>query len=302
MDSSYCKQLDVHPLTQERDRFLYLINDIKNRKDDYAAQLSQLTLASYSQVDKRGDESKNEILSSLMGNDVQGESDKAEDNKEQLWKARLVLAIAQLLDQEEEELARSLAFLENSEMSIFRELKGEEGSPDLVHDLSDIQSKMSSPKAESVKNRIHSWFNFADDSTLPSMDIWSCSRPEVAAHLFEHHEKTESKAPEKILSLPIPVHIGKSTEEAMDAIALFHREKQEIIEKIHSLISNAQTDVDKDEMESLQTIWAETIDEHFPADTSLARLGSSAAPRRSHFWKSCLAYRAPEPSGTFALC
>ncbi len=49
MNSPLCRQLPLHPLGEDKERFLFLINDIKNRKDDYAAQLSNVTLASLSE-------------------------------------------------------------------------------------------------------------------------------------------------------------------------------------------------------------------------------------------------------------
>ncbi|MFN2353747.1 MAG: hypothetical protein ABR512_04380, partial [Desulfopila sp.] len=54
-----------HPLGEDRQRFLYLINDIQNRKDDYAAQLSHITLASMSEEKSKDDETEQQIVSSL---------------------------------------------------------------------------------------------------------------------------------------------------------------------------------------------------------------------------------------------
>ena len=48
IDSGLCQPHAPSPLGEDRSRFLRLISDIKERKDDYAAQLSALTVAAMS--------------------------------------------------------------------------------------------------------------------------------------------------------------------------------------------------------------------------------------------------------------
>jgi len=135
MDSRFCQVHTPHPLGEDRQRFLYLINDIQNRKDDYAAQLSNITLASMSDQKGTGDEAKYQIVSSLLGRHSADKKDRNEQQMDLLWQARLVLKIGEMLDQEEEEVARSLVHLDESEADLFERLKGENAEDDDIAEL-----------------------------------------------------------------------------------------------------------------------------------------------------------------------
>jgi hypothetical protein len=67
MDKGFCQVHTPAPLGTDRDRFLHLVHDIEKRKDDYAAQLSSLTIASMSAPQRNNEASKSAILSELLG-------------------------------------------------------------------------------------------------------------------------------------------------------------------------------------------------------------------------------------------
>ena len=115
----------LHLRWGDRDRFLHLLHDIRNKKDAYVEQLSYLTLASLSAPTSRGDSSKQAILSSLFQGVEQGSDARTEQDRLALWQARLVLKIAEILDREEEELAWQLATIDDQEIALFRRLQGE---------------------------------------------------------------------------------------------------------------------------------------------------------------------------------
>jgi len=64
--SGFCQEHTPCPLGEHRNRFLHLVTDIKNRQDDYAAQLSSLVLASQSAPPLIDEDSEQAIMSSLL--------------------------------------------------------------------------------------------------------------------------------------------------------------------------------------------------------------------------------------------
>ena len=83
--NGFCQVHTPCPLGDSRQRFLHLIADIRNRKDDYAAQLSSLTMAAMSAPRPRGDDTTQGIISSLLGTKT------VEDEKEQREAVELAL-------------------------------------------------------------------------------------------------------------------------------------------------------------------------------------------------------------------
>ena len=124
-EKGFCQVHTPSKLGVDRDRFLHLLHDIRNKKDAYVEQLSYLTLASLSAPASRGDNSKQAILSSLLQGMEQDTDARDEQERLALWQARLVLKIAEILDQEEEELALQLAAIDDREIDLFRTLQGE---------------------------------------------------------------------------------------------------------------------------------------------------------------------------------
>ncbi len=100
--------------------FLHLVEDIRNRKDDYAAQLSSLILASKSGSTAEIEDSEQSIMDSLVTPKDLQEKSLLAAKEEKLWQARLVLAIGEILDQEEEEIARNLAMLDDDQAELLR--------------------------------------------------------------------------------------------------------------------------------------------------------------------------------------
>ncbi len=82
VDRGLCQVHTPRPLGEDRDRFIHLIRDIQERKDDYAAQLSALTIAGMSGHQSKSDkESRTSILSTLLGGDILNQSSKEEEER-----------------------------------------------------------------------------------------------------------------------------------------------------------------------------------------------------------------------------
>jgi len=66
INSGLCQVDTPCPLGENLDRFLHLVADIRTRKDDYAAQLSSLTLAAMSSSHSSGEQSERAIINEFL--------------------------------------------------------------------------------------------------------------------------------------------------------------------------------------------------------------------------------------------
>jgi hypothetical protein len=213
MEKGFCQVHTPAPLGEDLDRFLHLVNDIKNRKDSYAAQLSNLTLASFSE-DKNSGDSKQTILTSILGHQATDVKD-----KEQLWKARLVLKIAEILDQEEEDLIMHLAGIDSREIEMFRELQGEleeVDSQDPFAEILELKKKVSQPRPQMIRNRFRAW-NTLLQSNPPNNAflLWTTNRGEAADLVFTQYEKKTDREPLMLLQLALPKNFSGEVEESL---------------------------------------------------------------------------------------
>ncbi len=275
MDSQFCQGHTPHPLGKDRDRFLYLINDIKNRKDDYAAQLSHITLASMSGTKAKGDSSKQEIMSSLLGRGSSTTSKSSNDEElEALWHARLILKIAEILDREEAEVAEALVQLEDNETDLFAKLKGtdtDEGDEDNIYqELDKIKSKMTKPRTESIQNRMRAWFRLTENADIPRCQIWTTCRQETAEILFENYEKKKDSLPTLLTKLELPDNrMGRNLEQVMEKLLDFREESKELFSNLSDKLSSATAELTNDQAQDFSKIssdWHQLLNLHFPAN------------------------------------
>ncbi len=116
------------PLGEQRERFLALINDLQNRRDDYAAQLKSLSLAGIGTGRRTGNESRTSIIENLLqAKDVAKE--KQEEQEMLLWQARLLLKLGEIFDADQISLQRDLDKISRLESGLFSELRKEQSDP-----------------------------------------------------------------------------------------------------------------------------------------------------------------------------
>lgn len=270
IDSRFCHIHTPHPLGEDRERFLYLINDLKNRKDDYAAQLRDVTLASMSEKQGSGDDSGHQIISSLLNSNPGEAKTDGEQQRERLWQARLVLKIGEMLDREEEEVARSLVALEETEADVLGLLKGENDEDDELADLSadleKIKKKLDKPRLEVVGKRLRAWFRLADEASLPACRIWSTTRPEVVDILFTNHERRHDQEPEQIAMFQIPFVPLSHNESIEEAIKNFQQSTRNQLSLLVELLleEKAEAYAEKEKADHELRKWEIILDEHFP--------------------------------------
>lgn len=258
-----CQAHSPSPLGDNRDRFLRLIRDIRERKDDYAAQLSALTVAALSEKKASVDDTQNGIIASLLGTHGVAAEPEA-DSDVQLWQARLVLKIAEILDQEEEEVAMQMALLDDEEEDLFKTLQGElaEEGETLFEELQQLREKTSRPTASAVKNRLSAWSRLYLAGEMVPFRFWFTHLEEAADILLERYEERVGLAPRILASFELPANIGWSRAEALSLIQSFRETNRELLEKITTALS----DLDKASLEDLSRQWSDALNTGFSGE------------------------------------
>ncbi|MGB3222111.1 MAG: hypothetical protein WBB23_04840 [Desulforhopalus sp.] len=244
--SGFCQEHTPCPLGEHRDRFLRLVADIRNRKDDYAAQLSSLVLAANSGSTAMDEDSERGIIASLLTPDDQKAKSLLADKEGKLWQARLVLAIGEILDKEEEEIAANLAILEDDQAGLFRALHGEieeldEDNP--FAELNQLENNMVAANTGNIKKRFNGWKALFLESDMPECEIFFTTSHDAADLLLELYEQKTNQPALPAGTLDLPGLIGWNSEEASQAAATFHEVNKGLLSKIYDRLTDiAQQD------------------------------------------------------------
>ncbi len=242
--SGFCQEHTPCPLQEDRNRFIRLITDISNRKDDYAAQLSSLILASQSTVPANDDDSERAIISSLHNPGVVQEKTQKTGKEEKLWQARLVLAIGELLDSEEEEIARNLAILDDEQAALFQQLHGDgdgieedelKDSP--FAELNQVERHLGAAHSGNVKKRFNGWKTLFLESDLQQCEIFLTTSRDAGDILLELYEKKTGISAPLLSGFELPGLIGFDSAEGLQAVLAFREKNQELTAQIKQMLA-----------------------------------------------------------------
>ncbi len=254
MEQGICQVHTPSLLGKDRDRFIALLEDIRTRKDSYAEQLSGLTLAHLSEKQGTGDHNHQAIMTNLLDGQVPGDSDSDEETqKAALWQARLILALAETLDIEEAELAIQLSDIDDNELALFQDLKGE-GEQDTTDEenplaeLMRIKARLSQPRPGTVKRRFQAWKTLYASGTLPEQYwFWMTSQEEAAELLISDYEIKSGRNSVPLLLLDFPGQMYMREKDALDSIRDFQdkaaKVRQDITEKLTAIVSKEHLNV-----------------------------------------------------------
>lgn len=266
--SGFCQVDTPIPLGQDRDRFLRLVKDIETRKDDYAAQLSSLTLAAMSNPANKEENSERAIINQLFTPNDLGEQEEEQDREAQLWQVRLVLAIAEILDREEEEIAANLAILDDETADLYKELQGD--SDDLEDDslrdaLYQIEQKLGHSNSKTMKKRLLAWQTLFQQSSSTGIDIFLTTSRDAGDFLINGYEK-KSNQPALLLSgLVLPGLLAKEGKLAHKLVTDFTSDNEALYRSLsNELQSLCSTTKIADNWEAVQknfTVFAEQWNE-----------------------------------------
>jgi hypothetical protein len=266
----FCQAITPSPLGKDRDRFLHLIHDIQYRKDDYAAQLSALTVAAMSTGQRRRDDSEQSIIATLLGGHRLSQQVVPEDDRQaRLWQARLVLKIAEILDLEEEDLAKQLALLDDQQDDLFKRLHGEieeEDEESLLEELQQLRKKMNRPDRKAIRNRMNAWKHLFNAGKVSGKQIWTTTMAEAADILLEDYENRAGSAAEIFIEIPMPANIGWNTKEALERVNVFRRENSAVGDSLAQIVMIMESK----NSQALVEQWSEAISRTFP-ETNFGR-------------------------------
>lgn len=269
--SGLCQVDTPCPLGEDLDRFLMLVKDIESRKDDYAAQLSSLTLAGMSGTPGSSDDSERSIISELLTpTDVSAE-EAQQDAEAKLWQARLVLSIGEILDREEEEIAKNLSVLDDDTSGLFNALKGEMDEDDEDNpfaELNQLKSNFNAVHSGNIANKLKAWATLFEKSKLQDADLFVTTSPDVIDILSESYDALVEKSPTQYTGLEIPGLIGWSEEEALEEVKEFTRTSTSLLNQLASQVKGImQGEADSEQFQELTSDWSKKLEEQFPEDT-----------------------------------
>jgi hypothetical protein len=279
MEKGFCQGHTPAPLGTDRNRFLRLVHDIESRKDDYATQLSSLTIAAMSAPKNSGEDSKQQIMASLLGipDGAKPTEGQTTDKQAELWQARLVLAIGEILDREEAEISDALINLDTSKAEMLDCLLGKDQELEddaLFTDLEQLREKVHLPRSGTIKNRVKAWLSLFQADRLPDWWLWTTNRMEAAEILLEMYQKKTDQVATLFWQLELPEAINVDIQENGVKIDSFRKEVQpficKIAEKLNNIVRMERSDLPDPktvlvESGMLSKQWATFLDAHFPA-------------------------------------
>ena len=276
INSGFCQVHTPCPLGENRGRFLHLVEDIRTRKDDYAAQLSSLTLAGMTRTIDNNEDSETSIISSLLSPGVLEAEAEQQEREEKLWQARLVLAIGEILDIEDEEIARNLAILEDEQAGLFKELHGDSDSDDEESpfgELSQLESNLMTSHSGNLDNRFNSWKALYLESGFDNGELFLTPSKSGGEIMLELYDKITGLQPPQLTGLELPGLIGWSSEEAYAKAIQYSQDNSDLLSELHGLFTELaavgdyptkQSEIDGAFNKTAKK-WCEQLEIEFPA-------------------------------------
>ncbi len=268
-----CKEHIPAPLGNNREHFLRLIRDIRVREEHYVAQLNKLSIdAGHAPADSKNAPG-NKIVSSLL-EEFGIEHANTETNLK-LWQARLVIAIAERLDSNEEDLREELSYLDENELATLGSQAADDSNvKDLLKGLAAIKGNLGKTPSGDIEKRFEAWLRLMQNHPVPAVEVWLASTRDSAEQIFRRYESTGNGSAVPLLKLVFPAHIMASGDYVVQQIKEFQRATSDIRQGLVADFRRIATTIPyvRDSRESLLpfgTDWADQwegmLHEYFPA-------------------------------------
>ncbi len=191
--AALCRHYAPAPFGKHLANFKQLIRDMTgHRAEYYGGGLSRLS-AKTSAVDE---ESVWRLISRLSPQATGRTQDEA------LFQARLLLRLAEIRDQEEEEIEKTLTEIESQGQAMLHGLSEEDD--DEHGELTALIRHERQAAGDTLEQRLRAWTRlFLADPRMGEHWLFATS-PEVLAILTEHATTRLDEAPARLLSLPLP--------------------------------------------------------------------------------------------------
>lgn len=248
------------PLGDDKERFLHLVRDLRSRPDDYAGQLANLSLAGLGRHSES--ESKTTIISTLF--QQKALADRQDEQRIMvLWQARLVLALGETFDNEQNALQKNLARISSREQGLLDELRKEEEQPfSLTRKLSSHGEKTD----RQLKLRLKAWSRlFGLGDKQHSFSLFLTTNHNAFHLLLEHNEAKQQKQPEKMIDLLLPAD-AEYTPEKLDST--FREKTKHLLTAILNTES-CDTANEKKTLKELSDNWTDMMNRHYPQENHL---------------------------------
>jgi hypothetical protein len=225
--SGLCKEHIPAPLGDNREHFLRLIRDIRVRKEHYVTQFNKLSIDARHAPAGSSNDTGNKIVFSLL-EEFGIEHAKTETNLK-LWQARLVIAIAEILDSNEEDLREDLAYFDESEIAALgSQAADDDRAEDLLKKLTGIKGKLKKNPSGSIETRFEAWLRLLKNHPAPPGKVWLASTRDSAEQIFRRYNSTSSGSAVPLLKLAFPAHIMASGNYVVQQIKEFQRATSDI--------------------------------------------------------------------------
>ena len=207
------------PLGSDQDRFNHLIRELQSYRSEDLTRLFSFAKAEITSGQIRDqDESSAGTLFTALHKPT--DSSSSESLRERLWQARLVLKLAEMLDEKEAEISNGLAAVTSIEQKLYGSLQGtDEPDPDELASIagddttapenSFAQQPNDQPLSQAdllIPLRVKAWAElFLVDRLKKPACFLATAQKDAAALLIDGCENVFHKQPEKLLSLLLPV-------------------------------------------------------------------------------------------------
>ena len=211
------------PLGDNRTNYLRLIDDIKNRKKYYLDQFSALVIdpgATPRSPVRPGQQ--HELVTSLLTQ--HGVALQDIEKHPEIWRSRLILSIAEILAEEEDDLQEDISYFNEEEIAVLRSLKKDDKAQDyLLQEVEKFQKQQKTPKVDNIIRRFTAWRTLMQQKPLPSVRLWLASSRPAADQVLERYKSTSGSHAVPILKLDLPATISASGRYVVERIEKFHQ-------------------------------------------------------------------------------
>jgi len=271
--SGLCQEHIPAPLGDNRAHFLRLMRDIRARKEHYVSQLNKLSIdARHAPADSKN--APGNIIVSALLKEFNIEHADTETNLK-LWQARLVIAIAEILDSNEENLREELAYFDENEIATLgSEAADDSNVEDLLKKLTDITGKLEKTPSGSIEKRTEAWLRLMQNHPVPPVKVWLASTRDSTEQIFRKYESIGNGSAVPLIKLAFPAHIMASGNYVVQQIKEFQRATIDIRQGLVADFRRIATTTPyvRDSRESLLPYgkdwadqWEGMLHEYFPA-------------------------------------
>ena len=195
----FCPTYDPAPLGEEdANRFNQLLEELKgNETAFYQGQMSTLALE---YLETRDDDTVRDIIKAVHGEEVKKKSPEQQKEFDTLWKARLLLKLAEMMRHEEQDVYTSLQRIKDAQKDMLGDLKGEQEFHDLFNAITNTLPKQLPVRIESL---IKAWGQLFMAHPEP-FTILHCYTRDAAEPFMEVSESITGQRPARIIQLILP--------------------------------------------------------------------------------------------------